>query len=244
MSHYIAMWSGPRNISTAMMRSWENRADTMVVDEPFYAHYLTQVEYDHPGRDEIIAAYEADWEKVAQNLTAPLPDDVNIFYQKHMTHHMLPHIDLAWMLPLTNCFLIREPRRVLLSMLKVFDDPQIDQTGLPEQRRIFDFVRRETGQIPPVLDSKDVLQHPRLMLSKLCNVIGVPFDDAMLQWPAGKRPTDGNWAKYWYASVEKSTEFMPYKADDTPVPDDFRELLRECDLLYEEMQAYKLLASS
>lgn len=244
MPHTIAMWSGPRNISTAMMRSWENRADTVVHDEPFYAHYLTHTHHVHPGADEVIAAYETDWRKIAQRLTAPPPEGASISYQKHMTHHMLPHIDLAWMLPLTNCFLIREPRRVLLSLLKVFDDPQLDQTGLPEQRRIFEFVKRERGTPPPVIDAQDVLQNPRRMLSALCAAINVPFDEAMLRWPAGKRASDGNWARYWYAAVEQSTGFVPYKTDDTPVPEDFAELLRECELLYEAMRAHKLSASS
>ena len=116
---YVAMWSGPRNISTAMMRAWENRADTIVHDEPFYAHYLANTDYDHPSKQEIINTYESDWQKVVQQLTGDLPDNKSIYFQKHMTHHMLPHMSKDWMLNVTNCFLIRDPRRVLLSFSKV-----------------------------------------------------------------------------------------------------------------------------
>jgi len=232
----ILMWSGPRNISTAMMRSWENRPDTHVHDEPFYAFYLQNTDYEHPGAEEVIAAYPTDWRDVVQQVTAPPPPGKTIYYQKHMTHHMLPQVDLAWILPLTNAFLIREPRLMLISLLKKLRDPQLDQTGLPEQIRIFRYLREETGQIPLVLDSKDVLLNPRVALTKLCAALDVPFDEAMLSWPAGKRETDGVWAKYWYASVEASTGFMPYEDHGEAVPEDFAGLLRECNELYDEMR--------
>lgn len=232
----ILMWSGPRNISTAMMRSWENRPDTHVHDEPFYAFYLQETGYEHPGATDVIAAYPTDWRVVVEQLTAPPPDGKSIYYQKHMTHHMLPQVELDWMLPLTNCFLIREPRRMLHSLLKVLPNPKIDQTGLPEQIRIFRFLRENTGQVPPVMDSRDVLMNPRRTLSKLCAALDLSFEDAMLSWPAGKRDTDGVWAPYWYASVEKSTGFMPYQERNAAVPEDFAELLRECNEIYEEMQ--------
>lgn len=240
-SHYIAMWSGPRNISTAMMRSWENRADTIVIDEPFYAHYLSNTDYDHPGRDTIIAAYETDWQVVVEQLLRPLPDNIAIFYQKHMTHHILPHIEKEWLLDLTNCFLIRDPRRMLLSYAKVIPDMNIEQTGLPQQLELFNYIREQTGTIPPVLSAKDVLCNPHYALKRLCDAIAVPFDDAMLSWRAGKRESDGLWAQYWYASVEKSTGFMAYQADDTPVPEHLRDLLAECQTLYQEIAQYRLL---
>jgi len=240
-SRYIAMWSGPRNISTAMMRSWENRADTIVHDEPFYAHYLANTDYEHPGKDEIIAHYENDWRKVAQHLIAPLPDGVDIYFQKHMTHHMLPHMTKEWMLNVSNCFLIRDPRRVLLSFAKVIPNPDIAQTGLPQQVELFNYVKEQTGKIPPVLSAQDVLSDPRWALMALCEAIDIPFDEAMLRWEAGKRDSDGIWAKYWYASVEASTEFMPYTADDTPIPDHLYDVWQACDTLYQEMAQYRLL---
>lgn len=240
-ARYIAMWSGPRNISTAMMRSWENRPDTMVVDEPLYAHYLANTDYDHPGKQEIIAHYDNDWRSVATHLTAPLPDDVSIYYQKHMTHHMLPSISKDWILNLTNCFLIRDPRRVLLSFTKVIPNPEVEQTGLPQQLELFDYIRQQTGIIPPVLSAKDVLSNPRQALTALCDAIDVPFDERMLSWEAGKRESDGIWAKYWYSSVEKSTEFMSYQIDDTPIPDYLQAVLEECNDLYQQMEQYRLL---
>ena len=199
---YIAMWSGPRNISTAMMRSWGSRADASVIDEPFYAHYLLHTPHrdDHPGADEVIAAYPTDPQAMIDQLTGAIPDDKPIFYQKHMTHHMIDSIPLDWLDRVTNCFLIRDPREVIISFQKVIPNPHIDQIGLPGQTRIFDHVRAMTGQIPPVIDAADVLRDPRRTLSRLCEAIDVPFDEAMLSWERGTRATDGNWAKYWYAA--------------------------------------------
>lgn len=241
MTHIIAMWSGPRNISTALMRSWESRPDTVVHDEPFYAYYLRYGAYadDHPGAADIIAAYETEWRKVADMLTTPPPNGA-IVYQKHMTHHMLPEIDLAWMLPLTNCFLIREPRQVLISLAKVIPNPHIDQTGLPQQLRIFRYLQAAGGAIPPVVDSKDILLNPRRTLTRLCELIGVPFRGEMLKWRAGKRESDGLWAKYWYEQVEQSTGFMPYTDSEGALPDSLGELAAECESLYAEIAAYRI----
>lgn len=241
-SRYIAMWSGPRNISTAMMRSWENRADTIVVDEPFYAHYLANSNYEHPGKQEVMDTYEKDWHKVAEQLTEELPAGKSIYYQKHMTHHMLPRMEKDWMLKVSNCFLIREPRRVLLSFSKVIPNPDIEQTGLPQQIELFNYVKEQTGQAPPVLSSKDVQNNPRRALTALCDAIDIPFDEAMLSWRAGKRVSDGIWSKYWYASVEKSTEFTPYLEDNRLVPEHLRDVLAECDELYQQMEQYRLLS--
>lgn len=238
---YIAMWSGPRNISTAMMRSWENRSDTFVHDEPFYAYYLQSTDYEHPGADEVIATYESDWCKVAEQLIGIIPDGKSIYFQKHMTHHMLDNMDWDWILKLTNCFLIREPRRVLNSYTRVISNPEIDQLGLPQQVELFHYVHRNTGKIPPVLSEKDVLTNPGRALSALCEAIDIPFMDSMLKWPAGKRTTDGCWSKYWYSSVEKSTEFMPYHVDNRPVPEYLQDLLAACDELYNQMAQYRLL---
>lgn len=238
---YIAMWSGPRNISTAMMRSWENRPDTFVHDEPFYAHYLEQTGIEHPGAEEIIATYETDWRKVAETLTGTIPEGKTIYFQKHMTHHMLDNMSWEWILKLTNCFLIREPSRVLISYTKVIPNPSIEQTGLPHQVELFNYVYRHTGKIPPVLSEKDVLTNPRRALTALCEAIDLPFMDSMLSWPAGKRDTDGCWSKYWYSSVEKSTEFMPYEEYVRHVPEYLLGLLEECNALYNQMEQYRLL---
>ncbi len=235
----IAMWSGPRNISTAMMRSWESRLDTRVIDEPFYAHYLSHSGYDHPGADEVIACGETDWRKVVASLATH--DGVEaITFQKHMTQHMLEHIDRSWLGKVSNCFLVRDPRRMLLSFSKVIPNPRLDQTGLPQQVEIFNAVREETGVIPPVIAAKDVLLNPERMLRKLCAALDVSFDLAMLCWKAGRRKSDGVWAKHWYGAVEKSTGFAPYKNDDALLPGQMNGLLHECQDLYEQMAQYRI----
>ena len=239
MSLHLAMWSGPRNISTAMMRSWGNRADTFVCDEPLYAHYLQQTRVPHPGIDEVIAQHENDWRKVVAWLVGPVPDGKGIFYQKHMAHHLLPHIGRDWLGELTHCFLIREPREMLTSLVKVTPHPSLSDTGLAQQVEIFEMMRRNDA-VPPVIDARDVLDNPRRLLVLLCEAAGVPFDAAMLSWPPGPRATDGVWAKYWYAEVEKSTGFRPFQPKSDAVPDDMRELLRECEELYEFLHRHRL----
>ena len=233
----IAMWSGPRNISTALMRSWASRADTCVIDEPFYAHYLQHTGYDHPGASEIIDAYETDWRQVIERLLMNGRREP-IYYQKHMTQHMLEHIDRSWLRKVSNCFLIRDPRRMLLSFAKVIPNPRLDQTGLPQQVELFNAVKEATGVVPPVIASRDVLLDPEGALRRLCAALDVAFDRAMLRWAPGKRDSDGIWAKHWYAIVERSTGFAPYEEDDTPVPENMRALLSECQALYDQMASY------
>ncbi len=220
------------------MRSWASRSDTSVVDEPFYAHYLHHTGYDHPGACEIINTYETNWRKVIEQLTVGSPEDKSISYQKHMTHHMLDHIDRSWIKKVSNCFLIRDPRRMLLSFLKVIPDPQIDQLGLIQQVEIFEYVRKVTGQVSPVISSRGVLLDPEASLRRLCDLLELPFDLAMLSWRAGSHKSDGVWAKHWYGSVEQSTGFAPYEDDDSPVPVHLNGLLGECQRLYDQMAQY------
>jgi hypothetical protein len=231
----IAMWSGPRNISTALMRSWGNRPDTFVCDEPFYAHYLVQTKIVHPGADEVIGHQENDWRKVAAWLTGPVPEGKAIFYQKHMAHHLLPNMERGWLDEVTNCFLIREPREMLTSLLHFLPQPTLSDTGLPQQVEIFRQVKERTGRVPPILDARDVLQYPRRTLGLMCDALDVTFNEAMLSWPAGRRSTDGVWAKYWYAAVEKTTSFQPYSPKSDPVPDSLRSLHEQCDELYQQL---------
>ncbi len=234
------MWSGPRNISTAMMRAWGNRADTTVCDEPLYAHYLKHTRLPHPGAEETIAHHETDWRKVIEWLTGPIPGGKSVFYQKHMAHHLLPHIELDWLDRLTNCFLIREPREMLTSLVEFISQPTLLDTGLPQQVQIFQHVREQIGVTPLVLDARDVLQDPRRSLGQLCESLGVPFTDHMLNWPPGLRETDGVWAKHWYAKVEHTTGFAPYRAKYDPVPEQLRTLLDECDNLYQQLYPNRL----
>lgn len=237
----IAMWSGPRNISTAMMRAWENRPDTLVIDEPFYAHYLLATGIDHPGRDEIIAHDETDWRAVVEHLTEDaLPAGKTIYYQKHMTHHLLDSMDLEWVNRLANCFLIREPREVITSYMKVRPHFTLDEIGFSQQWRLFKHVQAQTGHIPPVIDSRDVLDNPQRVLGLLCERLGVPFDERMLHWPSGPRDTDGVWAPHWYSAVWASTGFEPYRPKSVHVPDELQDLLAEANALYTELYTHRL----
>jgi hypothetical protein len=236
----IAMWSGPRNISTAMMRAWGNRPDTAVIDEPFYAYYLEQTGKDHPVAAEVIASGETDWRKVAASLTkSPVPGEKDIFFQKQMTHHLLPAIDREWITGLTNCFLIRDPREVILSYIRKNAEPELDDVGFVQQREIFNFVRERT-KMAPVVDAKDVLQNPERTLRLLCQAIDVPFDKSMLSWPSGLRETDGIWAKHWYDAVARSTSFEPYKPKAGGVPKRFLKFYDCCRECYEQLYQYRL----
>lgn len=236
----LAMWSGPRNISTALLRSWGNRPDTFVTDEPLYAFYLNRTGSPHPGAAEVIASQPTDWRDVAAWLTGPIPDGRAIWYQKHMAHHLLPEVEREWLSGLTHCFLIRDPAEMLTSLLHVLPEPSLADTGLPQQVELFDWVRESTGTTPPVLDSREVLENPRAQLEALCENLGILFTDAMLHWPAGPRSTDGVWAKHWYASVEKSTGFAPYRPKQEAVPDRFAGLLSQCRSLYERLWEFRL----
>ena len=219
------------------MRSWSSRADTRVIDEPFYAHYLQCTGYDHPGAREIIDHYETDWRLVIDHLLAKGTGE-GIFYQKHMTQHMLEHIERSWLLKVSNCFLIRDPARMLKSFAKVIPCPQLDQTGLPQQLELFNMVRQASGIAPPVIRARDVLLNPEASLRQLCRALDVPYDPAMLSWRAGAHSSDGIWARHWYGSVERSTGFAPYREDDAPLPAHMQGLLDECQSIYEQMERY------
>jgi hypothetical protein len=236
----IAMWSGPRNISTAMMRSWGNRPDTFVCDEPFYAYYLKQTRLDHPMAAEIIAQGQTDWREVARWVTGEIPERKTIFYQKQMTHHLLPDVDRGWLANVANCFLIRDPREVIVSYLKKNYEPTALDVGFPQQAEIFDWVRTHTSQHPLVIDARDVLENPRRVLGLLCEALDVPFSDDMLTWPPGLRATDGIWASHWYTEVATSTSFQKYRPHDEQVPAKLKHVYEECLACYERLYDYRL----
>jgi len=236
----IAMWSGPRNISTAMMRAWGNRDDTFVVDEPFYAFYLNRSGKKHPGADEVIASGGTDWRRVVAELTRPVPNGKLIFFQKQMAHHLLPEVDRQWLGEVTNCFLIRDPGEVIASYVKKREDPILPDLGFIQQAEIFDFVRARTSSIPPVVDAKDVLENPKRVLRLLCKAIGVNFSDSMLSWPPGLRDSDGVWARYWYGEVAKTTSFQPYRPREVKIPARLQEIHDRCRERYDRLCEYKL----
>jgi hypothetical protein len=236
----LATWSGPRNISTAMMRAWENRGDCAVVDEPLYAHYLALTGLDHPGREQVIAAGDSDWRRVAAWLTGPIPDGKAIWYQKHMTHHLLPHIDRHWLGQLTHVFLIRDPREVLLSYIRSRPRVTAEDIGVLQQREIFCYLQQLGGAPPPVIDAGEFLQAPEAHLRALCVTLGISFTPRMLQWPPGPRPSDGVWARYWYESVHRSTGFEPYRTRNRRVPGEYQGIVDAVMPAFEEMFAQRL----
>lgn len=240
MATRIAAWSGPRNISTALMRSWGSRADTAVIDEPLYAHWLEATGARHPGRDEIVRAYPTSWREVVDHLTGPVPGGRSIWFQKHMTKHVTDEVPLDWLDGFRHLFLIRDPAEVLASFARVQPEVDLDETGLPEQVRLFEHVVKTTGHVPPVVDARDVLTAPRPALEAVCAALGVPFDPAMLSWESGRRPTDGIWAHYWYDAVERSTGFTPYRPATVELPPHLERLLARCQPLYEQLAQHRL----
>ncbi len=197
----IAMWSGPRNLSTAMLYSFGNRSDFSVWDEPFYAAYLKASGISHPLRDEVLLAHQGDAEKVASDIAGPVPGGRAHWYMKHMPFHMLESFPLEWAEDCVNVHLIRHPARVVASYVAKRENPTLQDIGFAEQVRIFD---RFPG---PVLDSDDIRVNPEGMLRKLCDSIQLEFSPAMLSWPAGPKPFDGAWAPHWYGAVHRSTGF-------------------------------------
>ena len=231
----IAMWSGPRTVSTALMRAWENRPDTVVADEPLYAFYLDRTGLDHPGRDEVIASQPTDWRAVLAGLASgPLPGGAAISYAKHMTHHLLPEVDRAALAPFRHAHLIRDPRELLASYARVRAEPTLADLGLAQQAEIFESFGG------PVVDSRDLLADPEGILRALCQALGVPFDALMLSWPAGPRPTDGVWAPYWYDSVRASTGFAPYRPPSAPLPARLEPLADQCTPYFERLHAHRI----
>jgi hypothetical protein len=213
----IAMWSGPRNISTAMMYAFGNRADCAAWDEPFYAFSLVHHGNDHPMREDIIAANDQHWDSLVAKCLAGPPPGKTIFYQKHMTHHMLPGFDRSWIEKLSNAFLIRAPERVLASYTQKWDKVTLRDIGFVEQAEIFDQVAQKLGHAPPVIDADDILENPEAMLKRLCAALAVDYDPAMLAWEAGPKAFDGVWAPHWYNAVwqSKGLKSQPRK----PLPD-------------------------
>ena len=229
------MWSGPRNISTAMMRSWGSRADTAVTDEPLYAHYLAVTGLPHPARAETLARHDSDWRRVTDWLIGPVPGGKPIWYQKHMTHHLVGDVGRDWLDDVTHAFLIREPSAMLVSLTEFIPQPTLDDTGLPQQLALFERIRGDLGIDPPVVDGNDVLRDPRGKLTRLCTALGLPFDAAMLSWEPGLRETDGAWAAEWYDKVAQTTGFSKPRAETVDVPAPLRGLYSECLAIYRRL---------
>ena len=230
----IAMWSGPRNLSTAMMYAFGNRPDFAIWDEPFYAPYLAKTGYDHPMAAEIIAAHESDPEKVAERFLDTIPAQKPHFYMKHMPHHMIDGFPTVWAKECVNIHLIRHPARVIASYGVKRSDITDDDIGFRQQAELFD----QIGGI--VIDSAEIRQDPENMLKKLCAAIDLPFDPAMLSWSAGPRADDGIWAAHWYNAVHKSTGFAGAEGDLPILTGRDVNLLENALPYYEKMAAHKI----
>jgi hypothetical protein len=232
------MWSGPRTVSTALMRSFGNRPDTIVADEPLYAFYLARTGISHPGRDEILASMPSGWRAVLDDLAAaPLPPGKSVYYGKHMTHHLLPEVDRAALAPLRHAYLLRDPAELLASYAKVRSEPTLADLGIVQQAEIFD------AYPGPVIDSRDLLENPEGILRALCAALGIGFSTAMLSWPAGPRDTDGVWGPYWYDSVWRSTGFGPYRAPQQAPPAGLVDLAKQCRPYYERLHSHRLVTA-
>jgi Sulfotransferase domain len=237
----IAMWSGPRNISTAMMRSFGARPDTAVIDEPFYAAYLAATGLQHPMTAEVLASQSNDWREVVAGLLGPIPGGRPIYYQKHMTHHMLPEFGREWVPRMRNAFLIRDPAAVLASYVQKRGEVTLADIGITQQREIFAAEADRLGRPPPVIDGADVLADPARVLSKLCSALQIAYTDEMLRWPPGRRDTDGVWAPAWYNAVEQSTGFGPSPPHrEAVLPDELRRIADAAQPHYASLAAHRL----
>lgn len=234
------MWSGPRNISTAMMRAWENRKDCAVCDEPFYGYYLYKTGIDHPGADEVIVDQGTDWQAIVERCIHDSPQHKPLFYQKHMTLHLLPEIDRTFLSSLTNCFLIREPEYVIASYAGVRKNITLEDIGFVQQAELFEYVKKISGEIPLVIDSREFLMNPRDMLAAICERLHVDFDEAMLNWPKGPRTSDGVWAKYWYESVWNSTGFTVYRQKPVKLGKENKTISQQAQVYYDLLYEHRL----
>ncbi len=234
------MWSGPRNLSTTMMRSFGSRADTDCSDEPFYAAWLAASGASHPMRTKILASQPTDPNIVSQQLGAGTQPPFRVHYQKHMTHHFLPRFPRDWMMGASHVFLIRHPARVIASFARKHDAVTYDAIGTGQQRALFDEISGFTGTPPPLIDSDDILRDPETALQALCEVLSLPFDRAMLTWASGPQPGDGVWGVHWYNGVWASTGFGPASGEVPSVDTQHKAVFEKCLADYEVLAAHRL----
>ena len=229
------MWSGPRNLSTALMRSFENRTDTAVIDEPFYAHFLKQTNLNHPGRNEIISTLDSNWDNIVLKITGPIPQNKSIWYQKHMAQHNLEGCDINWIKNFHNCILIRDPKYVIPSYNKEYSLSDENLLGYSQQLDLIRILENEEGITPPIFDATDIIEKPEQALKKICISVGIRFSQKMLKWPKGKRKSDGIWAKYWYRNVENSSGFQPFQKKNIIIDKKLTPLYDKCLVSYNSM---------
>ncbi len=233
------MWSGPRSLSTALMRSFENRIDTKVIDEPFYSYYLKKTGLKHPMYKEIINTYSSNHSEIIKNITT-LSKNFSIFYQKHMTHHLLDEINLDWLSFGKNCFLIRDPAKVINSYIKKNDLGNIQDIGFKKQFEIFNFIKNNIDSYPITIDSDDILKSPKEKIKNLCRELNIQYTDRMIKWPKGKRNSDGIWSAIWYEQVKNSSTFQNYIETNLDIPKKYMNIYEESLEIYNQMKKYSL----
>lgn len=238
MSQKLCLWSGPRNISTALMYSFAQRSDTLVVDEPLYAHYLRVSGADHPARAEIMAEQENDGAKVVANMLGDW--DKPLVFFKQMAHHLM-QLDRAFLAETVNLLLIRQPAEVIVSFSKVIPRPKLYDIGIKTQYELFQELVA-LGQDPIVIDGPELRKDPEKILRELCRRLEIPFHTDMLKWEAGARKEDGIWAPYWYDAVHRSTYFQPYEPKEITVAPHSQSVLEESQPYYDALFKHAIKA--
>jgi hypothetical protein len=237
MTKRINLWSGPRNVSTAVMYAFRERPDTSVVDEPLYAHYLCRTGVEHPVVQDVIHSQNTDGEAVVHEvLLGPSPTPVRFF--KHMAHHLV-ELDTGFLGQMDNILLTRDPEQMLPSLINQVPDVTLQGTSLPMQVQLLDWIL-ERGGTPVVIESKRLLMDPEGTLRAVCERLGLEWDPGMLSWDEGPKPEDGVWAPHWYHNVHRSTGFAPYREKDEEFPARLRPLLEDCVPLYERLAEYAI----
>jgi hypothetical protein len=237
----LAMWSGPRNLSSAMMRAWENRADTCVVDEPFYAAFLSSSSVRHPMQEQVIASQPTSTlEVIRKNLQNDLSGGHTIQFQKHMTQHIIGEVDEVWFKSIKHAFLIRHPAEVVASYSAKRESVTSMDIGFFQQKKLYDLAIGH-GFKPPIVDAADILKRPKDCLKALCENLGLRFHENMLHWPAGTRDSDGVWAQHWYQSVQHSTGFAPYRKKLVTLSPIEQKVVDECMPIYTELHKQRII---
>ncbi len=234
----IATWSGPRNISTALMRSWSSRSDTFVTDEPFYAYYLNETNLKHPMHIEIINKYSTNYNQIIDYLTSEIPESKKIWYQKHMAHHILDLDNIEWITNFENCILLRDPKEVISSYSRKNELNSIDELGYRQQYEIVKFLRRKNKPYM-IIDSSEILKNPAKVLFAWCKKINIKYDQSMLKWEKGNHVNDGIWWKSWYDNVIKTTTFRKYKKKDINIENKYDSIYNESMKLYNYLKELK-----
>ncbi len=234
----VACWSGPRNISTALMRSWSSRKDTYVTDEPFYAYYLNETKINHPMREKIINHYFTGYDKIVNYLVSEVPNKKNIWYQKHMAHHLIDLNKIDWIKKCENCILVRHPREVISSYTVKNKLNSIKELGYPQQFEIVKFLKKSNQKFK-IIDSEDLLKNPKEVLFDWCQSINIKFDESMLKWKKGSHPNDGIWWQHWYDNVINTSEFQKFQKKDISIENKYDSIYNESMEYYNYLKSFK-----